>query len=381
MGKTFFRYSHKKQMSTVQQKIAEVESEMDRTQKNKATNSHLGLLKCKLAKLKRELIDNATKAGGGGMDGFEVGKTGDSRIGLVGFPSVGKSTLLTKMTGTESRISEFEFTTLTCVPGVFYYKGAKMQLLDLPGIIEGAKDNKGKGRQVIAVARTCDLILIILDATRPVAHKKILENELEGFGIRLNKKQPLITVRRKEKGGVGIVRQCKMTKLDDETITAIAKEYKLLNCDFTFGSDSDADDLIDAIEGNRRYVPCLYVLNKIDDISMEELEILDRIPHYVPICGLKEWGLDDLLDTMWEYLDLIRIYTKPKGEIPNYDAPVIIRRNKSTVTDLCNKLHRTLMSEFKNALVWGTSVKFNPQKVGKEHQLLDEDVVQILKKS
>ena len=216
------------------------------------------------------------------------------------------------MTGTESRVSEFEFTTLTCVPGVFYYKGAKMQLLDLPGIIEGAKDNKGKGRQVIAVARTCDLILIILDATRPVAHKKILENELEGFGIRLNKPQPLITVRRKDKGGVGIIRQCKMTKLDDETITAIAKEYKLLNADFTFGSDSDADDLIDAIEGNRRYVPCLYVLNKIDDITLEELEILDRIPHYVPICGLKEWGIDDLLDTMWEYLDLIRIYTKPK---------------------------------------------------------------------
>jgi ribosome-interacting GTPase 1 len=162
------------------------------------------------------------------------------------------------------------------------------------------------------VARTCDLILIILDATRPVAHKKILENELEGFGIRLNKKAPGIIIRKKEKGGVGIIRQCKMTKLDDETIMAIAKEYKLLNADFTFSTDSDADDLIDSIEGNRRYVPCLYVLNKIDDITLEELEILDRIPHYVPICGLLEWGIDDLLDTMWDYLDLIRIYTKPK---------------------------------------------------------------------
>jgi len=98
-------------MSTVQQKIAEVESEMARTQKNKATETHMGMLKCKLAKLKRELIDNASKSGGGSMDGFEVGKTGDCRIGLVGFPSVGKSTLLQKMTGTFSRISEFEFTT------------------------------------------------------------------------------------------------------------------------------------------------------------------------------------------------------------------------------------------------------------------------------
>jgi ribosome-interacting GTPase 1 len=76
-------------MTTIQQKIAEVEAEMDRTQKNKATNTHLGVLKSKLAKLKRELIDGASKGGGGSMDGFEVGKTGDSRIGLVGFPSVG----------------------------------------------------------------------------------------------------------------------------------------------------------------------------------------------------------------------------------------------------------------------------------------------------
>ena len=143
------------------------------------------------------------------MEGFEVPKTGDVRLGLVGFPSVGKSTLMGKMTGTESRVSEFEFTTLTCIPGVFHYKGAKFQLLDLPGIIEGAKDNKGKGRQVIAVARTCSLILIVLDATRPVMHKRILERELEGFGIRLNKKPPLITIKKRDKGGINIIQNKK----------------------------------------------------------------------------------------------------------------------------------------------------------------------------
>lgn len=366
---------------TTQQKINDVEAEIARTQKNKATETHMGVLKAKVAKQKRELIDSASKAGGGGMDGFEVGKTGDCRIGIVGFPSTGKSTFMSKMTGTFSKQSEFEFTTLTCVPGVFFYKGAKFQLLDLPGIIEGAKDNKGKGRQVIAVARTCDLVLIFLDATRPMAHKRILENELEGFGIRLNKKAPLITIKKREKGGLGIIRQCQMTKLDDDTITAIAREYKLANADIFFQSDASSEDLIDAIEGNRRYVPCLYILNKVDDITMEELEILDKVPHYVPISGLKEWGFDDLLETMWDYLDLIRLYTKPKGEIPDYECPVIIKRSKSTVQDFCNKLHRSIMGDFRNALVWGSSVKHNPQKVGKDHQLLDEDVIQILKKS
>lgn len=77
-------------------------------------------------------------------------------------------------------------------------------MLDLPGIIEGAKDGKGRGRQVIAVARTCSLIFIVLDVLKPLQHKKIIQRELEGFGIRLNKQPPNIGFRRKEKGGVNL---------------------------------------------------------------------------------------------------------------------------------------------------------------------------------
>ncbi len=94
------------------------------------------------------------------------------------------------MTGVYSKIAEYEFTTVTCIPGIIRYKGAKIQLLDLPGIIEGAKDGKGKGRQVIGVARTCSLIIILIDVTKPLVHKRIVEHELEGYGIRLNKKPP-----------------------------------------------------------------------------------------------------------------------------------------------------------------------------------------------
>ena len=80
-----------------------------------------------------------------------------------------------------------------------------LQLLDLPGIIEGAKDGTGRGRQVISTARTCNLILIVLDAAKPLTHKKIMEGELEGFGIRLNQTPPNIVFKRKDKGGLNIV--------------------------------------------------------------------------------------------------------------------------------------------------------------------------------
>lgn len=70
----------------------------------------------------------------------------------------------------------------------------------MPGIIEGAKDGKGRGRQVIGTARTCDLILIVLDASKPMTHKRIIEKELEGYGIRLNKRPPNLIFKKKEKG-------------------------------------------------------------------------------------------------------------------------------------------------------------------------------------
>merc|ERR1712070_1280876 len=376
MGRAFRR------MTTLQ-KIKDIEDEMARTQKNKATSGHLGLLKAKLAKLKRELISDASgKSGGGGAgEGFDVNKSGDARVGLVGFPSVGKSTLLNVLTNTFSEAASYEFTTLTCIPGVIHYKGSKIQLLDLPGIIEGAKDGKGRGRQVIGTARTCDLILIVLDVTKPFTHKAIIENELEGFGIRLNKDPPYITVIKKERGGITWSTSHTLTKISGEEIKAICGEYKLSCANINFRCNATAEDLIDVIEGNRVYVPGLYVMNKIDSITIAELDIVAQIPHQVPISGRDKWNLDELLENIFKYLDLTRVYTKPKGQIPDYNEPVLLKKSSgTTVENFCERIHRGLLKQFKHALVWGSSTKHNPQKCGLAHVLNDEDVVQIVKK-
>jgi small GTP-binding protein len=368
-------------LSDIMEKIASIELEMSRTQKNKATAAHLGSLKAKLAKLRRDLIEPSSKGGPKG-EGFDVTKTGDCRVGLVGFPSVGKSTLLNKLTGTFSEVAAYEFTTLTCIPGVIRYRGAKIQLLDLPGIIEGAKDGKGRGRQVISTARTCNAIVIVLDALKPLTHKRLIEHELEGFGIRLNREPPKITFRKKDKGGISFTpnNNGETTFLDEETVKNILSEYKIQHADVKLHEDSTDEELIDVIEGSRIYVPCIYAINKIDQITVEELDLLTKMKHYVPVSAHKEWNLDGLLETVWDYLDLVRVYTKPRGVNPDYDDPVVLPRKACSVEDFCNRLHKGIMRSFKQALVWGLSVKHRPQKVGKEHILEDEDVVQIVKK-
>ncbi|KAI9307766.1 developmentally-regulated GTP-binding protein 1 [Cunninghamella echinulata] len=364
---------------SVVERIKEIENEMAKTQKNKATSYHLGQLKAKLAKLKREIL-TPTGGGGGGGVGFDVAKTGVARIGFVGFPSVGKSTLMSKLTGTHSEVGAYEFTTLTTVPGIIQYKGAKLQILDLPGIIEGAKDGKGRGRQVIAVARTCSLIFIVLDVLKPMTDKRIIEKELEGFGIRLNKKPPAIIFKKKEKGGINMTNTVPLTQITPEEVKAVLSEYRIHNADISFKEDSSIDDLIDVVEGNRIYIPCIYVLNKIDQISIEELDLIYKIPNAVPICANHEWNFDELLETMWQKLALVRIYTKPKGKLPDYEQPVVLTSDKCSVEDFCSSIHKAIIEQFRCAYVWGSSVKHNPQKVGKEHILQDEDVVQIVKK-
>jgi len=92
------------------EKLKELETEYNRTQKNKATEYHLGQLKAKIAKLRTQLLEGSSAGGGGPGAGFDVAKTGHARVALIGFPSVGKSTMLTKLTGTESVAAAYEFT-------------------------------------------------------------------------------------------------------------------------------------------------------------------------------------------------------------------------------------------------------------------------------
>ena len=110
---------------------------------------------------------------------------------------------------------------------------------------------------------------MVLDVLKPLADKRVLERELEGYGIRLNKKPPNITFRKKERGGLNISTTVPMTNIEMDEIKAICGEYKIHNADVVFRCDATADDLIDVIEGNRIYIPCIYALNKIDQISIQ----------------------------------------------------------------------------------------------------------------
>ncbi|MGB1845885.1 MAG: GTPase [Candidatus Poseidoniaceae archaeon] len=264
-------------MATIQEQIQALQDEIHKTQKNKATNAHIGKLKAKIAQLKLKQEKAAASARSAGPSkGFEVRKSGDATVALVGFPSVGKSTLISKVTDAHSETGAYAFTTLTCIPGVMEHRGAKIQILDLPGLIKGAAEGKGRGKEILGVIRAADMVLFIVDPFQD-GHFDVLYRELHNAGLRLNEERPPVFIVRSDKGGIDVRTTVEQTHLTPEEMGAIIRTFGYTSAIVTLRHDTTAEQIVDALAMNRVYEKAVVAINKIDLIddsssTLEEVE-------------------------------------------------------------------------------------------------------------
>lgn len=364
-------------MATIEEQITELEDEIRKTSYNKATEFHIGKLKAKIARLKDEAEKRRVASKGGG-EGYGVKKSGNATVCLVGLPSVGKSTLLNKVTDADSEVGAYHFTTLDVIPGLMEYRGAKIQILDMPGIIAGAAKGKGRGREVLSVVRSCDLILLTLDVFHPQVH--ILVRELEETGMRLNQNPPNIVVRRSDRGGVRVRTTVPLTKMTEESVIDVMRAYGYVNASVIIREDCTHDQLLDHLSGNKIYVPALVIMNKIDLVDAAHLEkVLRKLKDWkvIEISAENDVGIEEFKESMFSTLEFIRIYMRPQGGETDYKEPMVVKKG-TNVSMICDTIHRTFRKKFRYANVWGKSAKYPGQTVGLSHKLADEDVLTVV---
>lgn len=357
-------------MTSREERIRELEEELRSTKYNKRTQHHIGLTKAKLAKAKEGQHKSSTK----GL-GYSIKKTGDACVVLLGFPSVGKSTLLNKLTNAQSPVAAYDFTTLSVIPGLLYYRHAKIQILDLPGVVYGAASGRGRGREVLSVVRNADLALILIDAYNP-QQGAVIEREVSDAEIRLNQKRPAVKITKKKRGGISIGATIKLTQLSVKTAEAIVREMGVVNADVLIREDVTDDQLIDAVEGNKAYIPAITVINKADLLDNKTLEaVRAQIKPDVVISAETGAGLEELKEKIFAKLSLMRIYLKEVGKRADMDEPLIIKQG-STIMDVCNRIHKDFARRFRFARIWRSS-RFEQsfRKLNKE--LADGDIVEI----
>lgn len=219
---------------------------------------------------------------------------------------------------------------------------------------------------MLAVAKASDLLLIVLDPAKGVEQKMKILHELHNMGVRLNREQPNISIIRKKTGGLNFTSTVPLTHLNEQMIKVILQEYRINNVDVIIRGDYSVDDFIDCIEGNRKYVDAIFVYNKIDLVSLEDVDELARRPNSVVISVNLRLNLEYLLKAIWARLNLVRIYTKKQGAAPDLENPVILtaQRRGCRIENVCDLIHREFKLDFKWAYVWGRSAKFSPQTCG-----------------
>jgi hypothetical protein len=340
-------------MTDIPEQIANIEKEIRETPYHKATEHYIGKLRAKLAKLKEKEVEKQGKKGGGG-GGYAVKKQGDATVVLVGPPSVGKSTLLNKLTNAKSKIAPYAFTTVSVIPGMMEYKDAHIQILDVPGLIKGAEEGKGRGREVLSVVRGADLLILVTDIEDIEAIERIRKT-LENNGIRIDKTPPDVSIEKKISGGLTVRSNIKQD-IDKETIQEVSKEFGIKNGEITIKEKLTMETLIDAFSKNRAYIPSIEVINK-SDLAKGKKE-----GGYIYISAEEGENLDGLKEAMWEKLDLVRIYLVRPDEEPGEDNPLIVKAG-DTLKEAARKVGEDFAQDKQSALIWGPGAKYGGQEV------------------
>ena len=362
-------------------RIVELEAELKGTKVNKKTEMAVGQLKAKIAKFKEDLEKKSS--GGAKGVGYAVKKEGDATVGFLGKPSVGKSTLLTATTNRESKIAAYEFTTVDVIPGLLHHRHTNLQLLDLPGIIDKASDNRGFGKKVLSVVRVCDLVVFVVDA-RHLDEMDMLLTESYNAGIRVNTHQPYIEVKRVTKGGISIPMNQSKKTISNDTIVSVMHDKGIINGEVLIHeSNLIIDDLIDAVYGNLEYKKGVICINKIDLFTREELQekiayMKNKYPKF-PLFGVsaeQKLNIEGYKDFLWYNLDFIWVYLKEMRYPADMTKPLVVTKGDS-VEEVCLKIHKDVLDKFKFAKIKGKSAKFEWQRVGLEHIVEDGDIIEI----
>ena len=173
---------------------------------------------------------------------------------------------------------------------------------------------KGLGKRILSVARSADLVLLMLDVFQPY-HEDVLVNELGNIGIRLNTLPPNITIEKSAMGGIAVAQQVKLTKISEKHLKDLLHIYGIVSARVVIREDVTSEQVADYIAGNISYSKSLTLLNKIDLVDKQFLkELKTKIKSdVIEVSANSDINIDLLKDKIYEKLKFIRIYMRPKG--------------------------------------------------------------------
>ncbi len=312
-----------KQAKDDREKLKALKEMMAYIPKHKGTEKMQAEIKRKIARLKDEMEGRRSK--GGHRFSYSVEREGAAQVVVVGPPNVGKSLLISSMTGIQLEVADYPYTTRIFQPAMMPYQDIQIQLVDLPPVSEEYTEN-----WISSVIRIADMMLLVIDISRDDAIEQL------------------------------------------ETTLEILDRFKIKP--YEPGNDNQG--------GFSHYsiLKTLVVANKIDlpqaDTNFEILtELYGNRFELIPVSARTLQNLPQLKETMVTRLEIVRVYSKRTGHEPETERPFTFRKG-STLLDFARAVHKDFAEKLKFARVWGSSV-FDGQRINRDYILQDKDIIEL----
>jgi small GTP-binding protein len=366
-----------RQAKTSKEKLKALEKMLSLIPKHKGTEKMQMQIKRKISKTKEEIESKVRKTSHGPT--FNVKKEGAAQIALIGLPNTGKSSLLKNLTNADVKIGSYPFTTTMPTPGMMEYKDVQIQLVEIPAVIRDVSLGKGFGLQILSAIRAADAVVLVIDlGQNPLEQMRILLDELDRGGIKLNEAPPDVEIVKKGEGGIDI-RGKQLFQGDEQIVKELLLKKKIHNAIVVFHNDITVKQFKESLDESVAFRPAIILANKGDKKNSKEAFALLK-KHFssydiVPISALKEKNLEGVKESIFKSLNIIRVYTKTPGEEVAY--PPITMTPHATVYEAAGRIHKQFQKKFRYARIWGSSARYDGQKVGSDHMLQDGDIVEV----
>ena len=302
---------------TAQEKIVALEEMLAIMPKHKGTDHLRAELRSRIAKL----TELASKKSGAHRASMVIQKEGAAQVAVIGLPNVGKSQLVSSITNAFPDVADYPFTTHAITPGMMEFENIQVQLIDTPPLVPRSIEF-----WLPHLLRRTDALLVLVDLSdAPLTQMETLTAQLGKMRI-----------------GIGT------GKTEDEVIISQKKAL---------------------IIGNKL---------DLDNARKSYADLENKYIHQLPITAIsaKEGiGLEELKLSIYQMLNIIRVYTKAPGQKPDLNDPIILEKG-SRVGDAVAAVHKDFVAKLKYARVWGSG-KHDGIMVKRDHILQDGDIIEL----
>ena len=356
--------------------------------KHKGVEKHLRQCKITLSKLKAEQEQEKSLKRGTG-EKWMVPKDGDVQIAVAGFPSSGKSSFFNFLVGKDVfEVGNYPFTTIKPDVATTHAKGAIIQVVDLPALVDGSAEGQASGQKVFAQIRNADLVTIVIDlSSDPLEQLETLLEEFKKARIKLNETKSKIKLEKST--GIGIITvNADFFPGGREALISYLQNLRINSGIISLTEPVTEEELFEFLRIKSIFLHAVIVATKGDApaskgnfiklkqfVSKNYPNRFEIVPVSIKFSGSKVNNPEIITEQLFQTIGFIRVYTRnDEGEVAS--KPIVLKKG-STVTQVAEKLGSNFVKNFRYAKIWGPSMKFDGQRAGSEHELIDQDIVQI----